>query len=103
MVSLEQMRKRLWDEMDQSQRAEYMDEYRAQVAAGKAADVVYRARHEAGLTQEELARRLGKKQTYVSALERGRGNPTVATLEKVIAATGNQLTLGVGTNTDEAA
>lgn len=51
MVSLEQMRKRLWDEMDQSQRAEYMDEYRAQVAAGKAADVVYRARHEAGLTQ----------------------------------------------------
>lgn len=47
-----------------------------------------------GLTQAELARRAGTSQPVVSAYERGRRDPTVGTLRKLIAATGEQLDLG---------
>lgn len=39
-----------------------------------------RLRREAGLTQEEVAVRSGFSQQYISGLERGQRNPTVATL-----------------------
>jgi transcriptional regulator with XRE-family HTH domain len=39
-----------------------------------------RIRREKGLTQEEVERRSGFSQQYLSSLERGRRNPTVITL-----------------------
>lgn len=39
-----------------------------------------RHRKEQNLTQERLASRTGCHRTYISALERGRANPTVRTL-----------------------
>ena len=41
------------------------------------------ARLRAGLTQEELARRAGTSQEALSLLERGGGNPTMKTLERI--------------------
>jgi transcriptional regulator with XRE-family HTH domain len=55
--------------------------------------VVRDARAEAGLTQAELAERLGVSQPTVARLESPRSNPRLATLERAVAATGNQLEL----------
>lgn len=44
---------------------------------------IRRARLEAGISQEELAGRMGVEQYYVSGLEAGRRNATLVTLWKV--------------------
>lgn len=44
---------------------------------------VRRARHDRGLSQEELADRAAVHQTYLSGVERGRRNPTVTVLQKI--------------------
>lgn len=49
------------------------------------------ARHRAGLTQAELARRLGVSQAAVAKLERPGANPTVATLSRALAQCGSAL------------
>jgi len=41
------------------------------------------ARIKKGLTQEKLAKKIGTKQSVISRLERGRGNPTVSFLKKL--------------------
>lgn len=41
-----------------------------------------RIRVAAGLSQDEVAVRMGVEQTYVSGLERGVRNPTLTTLER---------------------
>jgi transcriptional regulator with XRE-family HTH domain len=51
------------------------------------------ARREAGLTQAELARRLGVSQAAVAKLERPGANPTVETLDDALWETGHRLTL----------
>jgi transcriptional regulator with XRE-family HTH domain len=51
------------------------------------------ARRRAGLSQEELARRLGVRQAAVAKLESPRANPTVDTLDRALWATGHRLTL----------
>jgi transcriptional regulator with XRE-family HTH domain len=57
------------------------------------ASVLRAARRRAGLTQAELARRLGVSQAAVAKLESPRANPTVDTLDKALWATGHRLTL----------
>lgn len=48
-------------------------------------------RTRAGFSQEELAHRAGLDRTYISGIERGRCNPTVASLQLVVAALGSSL------------
>jgi transcriptional regulator with XRE-family HTH domain len=55
------------------------------------------ARTAAGLTQVQLARRLGISQAALARLERAGSNPTVATLDRVVRATGQRLALGIET------
>ena len=70
------------------------DDYDAEAEAQiRTAELVYEMRTQAGLTQAELARRVGSKQPYVSAIECGRQAPTVATLMKLARATGNRITV----------
>jgi transcriptional regulator with XRE-family HTH domain len=52
-----------------------------------------RARRDAGLTQVQLARRLGVSQAAVAKLERVQANPTIATLEHALGAVGRRLVL----------
>lgn len=52
-----------------------------------------RARQSAGLTQAELAKRLGASQPLVARLERRDANPTWETLERVLRATGHEIQL----------
>ena len=54
---------------------------------------MYKARHEAGLTQKQLAERIGVNQTYIAAVEKGRKNITFSTLAKYAAACGKKVAL----------
>ena len=47
---------------------------------------VQRLRKEKDLSQEELAHRADIHQTYLSGVERGRRNPSVAVLERIASA-----------------
>jgi transcriptional regulator with XRE-family HTH domain len=58
-----------------------------------AAAVIRNARLAAGLTQAELARRLGTTQPVVARLESTAANPTVGTLDRALHATGHRLAL----------
>lgn len=51
-------------------------------------------RRRSGLTQAELARRLGTTQTAIARLEAGRQSPSLRTLEHYARATGFGLELG---------
>lgn len=53
------------------------------------------ARRRAGITQKELARRLGTTQSVVARWESGRVSPTVETLSKVVRACGLDLVISL--------
>jgi len=53
------------------------------------------AREEAGLTQEELARRIHTKKTAISRIENHAEDIKLSTLEKFANALGKQLTVSV--------
>jgi len=58
-----------------------------------AAVLLREARLRAGLSQSQLARRLGLSQASVAKLERQGSNPTLNTLDAALAATGHRLRL----------
>src|SRR4051794_23449203 len=58
-----------------------------------AGHAIKRARLRAGLTQHALAARAGTSQATVSAYEGGRKTPSVATLDRLLAATGARLAI----------
>lgn len=55
------------------------------------ASAVMDARNRAGLTQQELARKMGTTQPVVARLESGRARPSMRTLERLAQATGSRL------------
>ncbi len=58
--------------------------------------LVYRVRTEAGLTQADLAERMGTTQSAIARMEGGGTRPTLETLKKLAAAVGGELVVGVG-------
>jgi XRE family transcriptional regulator, regulator of sulfur utilization len=67
---------------------------RKRLATGIALGLQYRdARVGQGLTQRQLAELSGIPQADISRIERGAGNPTEATLERIAAALGRRLEL----------
>ena len=61
--------------------------------AARVTQLLKDARRGAGLTQADLARRLGVSQAAIAKLERPGANPTVETLDRIVWATGHRLTL----------
>jgi transcriptional regulator with XRE-family HTH domain len=57
----------------------------------KPGELLERIRGNAGLTQEELARRAGTSRTTLSAYEHGRKSPTVATFARLLSEAGYEL------------
>lgn len=75
------------------------DRRRAELRAALYAGIAIRdAREEAGLSQTELAARIGIAQSALSRIEAGRANLTLGTLQRVTDALGLPLTLGVGSH-----
>ncbi len=58
-----------------------------------APSMIRAARVQAGLSQSQLARRLGISQAAVAKLERPRANPTIGTLQSTMRALGRKLVL----------
>lgn len=58
-----------------------------------AAQVLRQARHAAGMSQADLARRAGVVQPVISAYETGRREPGLATLTKLVHAAGLELSI----------
>lgn len=64
---------------------------------GAVLDLLLRARHDAGLTQAQVAERMGTQPPAIARLERslatGKHSPTLATLRKYVQACGKDLEL----------
>lgn len=60
-------------------------------AGDRAGEIVRRARRQAGLTQAELAARIGTTQSAVSRLEAGGVEPSLARLDLIVEACGAKL------------
>jgi transcriptional regulator with XRE-family HTH domain len=92
-----------WDELKgqrprtEDGRAAYEDE--ARISAFR--ELVHRLRVEAGLTQAELAERMGTTQSAIARMEGGGTRPTLETLEKLAVAIGGELVVGVGAHLSE--
>ena len=86
-----------WDEIKAERpqtekgRAAYEDEARLNASR----DLVFRLRTEAGLTQAELAARMGTTQSAIARMEGGGVRPT---LERLATDVGSDLVVGVGEN-----
>lgn len=71
--------------------AEYRQEFEALETEFAVARALIEARAKAGLTQEELARRMDTSQSAIARLEAGRALPSARTLERFAKATGTSL------------
>jgi ribosome-binding protein aMBF1 (putative translation factor) len=74
-------------------REEYGRAYAAATLAGQLAELVYTLRTRAGLTQTELARRMGTTQSSIARIEGGGSLPTLEMLSRLAHATGSTLRL----------
>ncbi|MDC0661367.1 helix-turn-helix domain-containing protein [Marinobacter sp. SS21] len=75
------------------QNAEVREEYDALQNEFSLIDQLISMRTKAGLTQEEVAKKLGTNKSNISRLEHGRGNPSWSTLNKYAAACGFRVKL----------
>jgi transcriptional regulator with XRE-family HTH domain len=57
----------------------------ARLYGAEQAKTVAKARRSSGMTQKELARRIGRSQPYVAKLERGDANPSLGTVGSLLA------------------
>lgn len=81
-------------------REEYDRAYAAAALAGQLAELVYTLRTRAGLTQTELARRMGTTQSSVARIEGGGSLPTLDMLGRLAHATGTPLRIAAPGITD---
>jgi ribosome-binding protein aMBF1 (putative translation factor) len=76
----------------------YAQAYDTRAAEFEIASAIIGARARSGLTQAELATRIGSSQSQIARLESGRSHPTVRTLERIAKATGSRLRLSLEAN-----
>ena len=62
--------------------------------------LVQEARRRSGLTQAELARRAGVPQSSVAKIERGRRDPSLSTLDRLVRAAGLELRVQLAPRVD---
>ena len=81
-------------------RKEYDRAYATAALAGQLAALVYTLRSGAGLTQTELARRMGTTQSSIARIESGGSLPTLDMLARLAHATGSPLRIAAPGITD---
>ncbi|MDP2585680.1 MAG: helix-turn-helix transcriptional regulator [Candidatus Curtissbacteria bacterium] len=74
---------------------EFKKEYDALEVEFSIIEQVIRRRLQEGLTQKQLAERVGTKQSAIARLEGGSTNPSVAFLQKVSKALGSKLQISI--------
>ena len=86
---------RMYIENRKKQDPEFATDYDKGYQEFKLGVMLRQAREEAGLTQEELARRIHTKKTAISRIENHAEDIKLSTLEKFANALGKQLTVSV--------
>lgn len=81
--------------MTTEERAEYDEAYERAGLALRLAELFYEARTAAGLTQAELARRMGTTQPTIARIEGGGRMPTMDMLERLATAFGQRLEISL--------
>ncbi|MCV7383139.1 helix-turn-helix transcriptional regulator [Mycolicibacter longobardus] len=76
-------------------RAVFDEAYATASVVIELAETAYRAREAAGLTQVELARKMGVTQSAITAIESGVRTPTFELLERLARACGQRLTITI--------
>lgn len=71
------------------------EEFDADTRAFCLAETLKEERHRAGLTQEQLAERIGTKKTYISRIENGKADVTLNTLFRIFEGLGRRVALTV--------
>ncbi|MHB8671088.1 MAG: helix-turn-helix domain-containing protein [Acidimicrobiales bacterium] len=84
--------------MSMSERAAYERAYAEAQCAAEVGEAVRAGREAAGLTQRELASRVGTSQSAIARLEAGGIGATVTTLHRVAAALGLELSIQLRTS-----
>lgn len=92
-TTLNEMKTRRLEQMSAAERAEFDATYAATKLALEVGEQVRDARETAGLSQRELASRMGTSQAAIARLEAGGVGATLTTLQKV--ATALQLEVSV--------
>jgi len=77
------------------QNSEVKAEYDRLEPEFRLASILIAARTKAGLSQEQLAQRMGMKQAGVARIESGRYNPSMKTLQRYAEATGHKLQISM--------
>ncbi|AEF35263.1 helix-turn-helix domain-containing protein [Mycolicibacter sinensis] len=95
MSSYSDRRAQILAELDPEDRAAFDEAYAIAGLAMELAETVYRARETAGLTQAELARKMGTTQSAIASIESGARTPTVELLEGLARACGQRLTIRI--------
>ena len=85
-ATIDDVKRRRLAAMTPAERAEFDETYEATRLALDVGDQVRAAREAAGVTQRELAARMGTSQAAVARLEAGGTGATLTTLQKVAAA-----------------
>jgi ribosome-binding protein aMBF1 (putative translation factor) len=78
---------------------DYEDAYAALDEEFELAEALIKARSEAALTQEQLAKRMGTTQAVIARLESGRSLPSTRTLQRIAVATGTRLRIAFARQT----
>jgi len=85
-----------WAEKDNARETPAQTELRHRFEAGFVLGLQYtEARQARGLTQQKLSELSGVTQADISRIERGAGNPTEATLQRLAEALGGRLELAL--------
>jgi ribosome-binding protein aMBF1 (putative translation factor) len=95
--TIEDVKRRRLAEMSADERAEFDETYETTRLALEVGEQVRDAREAAGLSQRELAARMGTSQAAVARLEAGGTGATLTTLQKVAAAMDLKVTVELST------
>lgn len=71
------------------------ERFDADAAAFCLAETLKDERHKAGLTQQQLAGRIGTKKTYISRLENGKADVQLNTLYRIFEGLGRKVSLTI--------
>lgn len=87
-----------WSELNEPLSAEARAAYEDEERISAFRTFVHRLRTDSGLTQAELAERMGTTQSAIARMEGGGTRPTLETLERLARAVGLELVVGAGEN-----
>lgn len=74
---------------------EMRDKFESEAESFSIAELIKEERKKAGLTQEQLAEKIGTKKSYISKIENGRSDIQLSTLFRIFSGLGKRVSLTI--------